>query len=59
MNEVVRQLRAQIPWSTDSARLEQLAREVEGRPSTLAKTTREGGASTAQEPSSAPTPDLS
>src|SRR5215831_20530105 len=52
MNEVVRQLRAQIPWSTDPARLERLAREVEGQSSTLANTTREGGASTAQEPSS-------
>jgi hypothetical protein len=30
MNDIARQLRAQIPSSTDPDRLEQMAREIEG-----------------------------
>jgi hypothetical protein len=33
MNDIARQLRAQIPSSTDPHRLEQMARDAEGRPS--------------------------
>ena len=35
MNDIARQLRAQIPSSTDPDRLEQMAREAEGRTSPL------------------------
>jgi len=44
MNDIARQLRAQIPWSTDPDRLERMAREAESRVSPRQSQAHQGSA---------------
>jgi hypothetical protein len=58
MNHIARQLRAQIPASTDPARLERMARAAERRPSPAERAEMPGSVGQTQEPPRRPDGDI-